>query len=408
MVEVKKGYKITELGVIPEDWEVKELDEIANYTKGYPFKSNDYKPNGVRIIRVSDTNADSIKNENEIYISFEEVNQYKKWSLREKDIIITTVGSKPPMYESLVGKSILVDSKNVGNLLNQNAIYIRTKNNSLDLQVLINKNLKKKDYICYIEKIIRGNANQASITVGDFMKYKIPVPKSEPEQQAIAQALSDTDSLISSLEKLIDKKKNIKQGTMQELLTGRKRVEGFSGEWEEKRLGDLFEITAGGDLDLHNFSKEKIGEYKYPVYSNAINFKGLYGYSNLYTLDLECVTVTARGTLGNANARTGKFLPIGRILVLNPLTKLDVYFFQEFINSRIKFPNESTGVPQLTAPQIRKILVKSPLLEEQQAIANILSDMYKEIEALEQKLDKYKAIKEGMMQELLTGRIRLV
>jgi type I restriction enzyme S subunit len=119
-----------------------------------------------------------------------------------------------------------------------------------------------------------------------------------------------------------------------------------------------------------------------------------------------CITVTARGTIGVAYAKDHKFTAIGRVLVLEPKFQVDILFVSEYINNKIEFTIESTGVPQLTAPQIAKYEIKLPEFAEQQAVAQILSDMDAEIEALEQKRDKYKALKQGMMQELLTGHIR--
>src|SRR5690606_26416186 len=208
--------KQTEIGVIPEDWEVKELGECVDYIKGYPFKSKDYLTDGVRIIRISDTTYNSIKDESGIYVSNTVASKLKNWAVKEGDIIVTTVGSKPPMYDSMVGKTIYIKKKYEGALLNQNAVLFRNKSNSF--QVLLNNLFKQKRYIEYIESIFRGNANQASITLDELFKFQIPLPPLA-EQEAIAEALSDADAWIESLEQLIAKKRLIKQGAMQELLT---------------------------------------------------------------------------------------------------------------------------------------------------------------------------------------------
>jgi type I restriction enzyme S subunit len=239
-------------------------------------------------------------------------------------------------------------------------------------------------------------------------KMLLPIPPI-PEQQAIATALSDIDGLINSLQKLIDKKKKIKQGAMQELLTGKRRLEGFSGEWEVKTIGELFALCAGGDLNKEIFNTFKTEKHKYEVYANALAKKGLYGYTTLSKYPSNSITVTARGSIGFAFYRNQPYDAIGRLLVLIPKYKINCFFVSEYINNRVKFAIESTGVPQLTAPQIAKYELKiPPTIEEQTAIANILSGMDSEIEALERKLNKYKDIKQGMMQELLTGRIRLL
>ena len=115
------GFKDTEVGQVPNDWQVSKLGEVITYIKGYPFKSAEYCSDGLRVIRVSDTASDRIKDEDPIFVSRKNQSNYKNWALRENDLIITTVGSKPPMYDSMVGKIIRVEKKFENALLNQNA-----------------------------------------------------------------------------------------------------------------------------------------------------------------------------------------------------------------------------------------------------------------------------------------------
>lgn len=205
------------------EWEVKRLGEVVEYIKGYPFKSKDYCSEGIRIIRVSDTTYDSIKEENQIYINEQKAKKFSKWLLKENDLIISTVGSKPPMYDSLVGKCTIVYKKHEGSLLNQNAVLVRAKNKNVSTQKILYYNLKTNRYINHIKSIFRGNANQASINLDDVFKFPIPLP-SLPEQKAIAQILSDMDAEIEALEKKLDKYKKIKEGMMEKLLTGQVRL----------------------------------------------------------------------------------------------------------------------------------------------------------------------------------------
>lgn len=245
-----------------------------------------------------------------------------------------------------------------------------------------------------------------------------------PEQQRIAKALSDVDSLISTTEKLIQKKKNIKQGAMQNLLTGKKRLPGFAKttnykqselglipeDWEVKNLGELFDMKAGGDVDKEHFSYCKSSLYKYKIFSNGLENEGIYGYTDLPKYKGNAITITGRGTVGIAMFREEDFDAVIRLLVLNSKNDnlTNNSYITEEINSCISFPNESTGVPQLTVPQIRDIVIALPSKEEQTAIANVLSSMDKEIETLNTKLEKYRNLKTAMMQQLLTGKIRFV
>lgn len=171
----------------------------------------------------------------------------------------------------------------------------------------------------------------------------------------------------------------------------------------------MFIIKAGGDLNKDCYSPIKNSNFSFCIYANALTNKGIYGYTSLPKFKANSITVTARGTLGHAEYRKQPFDAIVRLLVLEPESNLNCQFFSEYINNKIQFAYESTGVPQLTGPQISKYSVFYPLeLKEQNAIAQILSDMDLEIDALKIKKAKYQDIKQGMMQELLTGKTRLV
>ena len=192
-LSLSKGYKQTELGLIPSDWEISTFGNIVDYTKGFAFKSKDYKKDGIRIIRVSDTTFDSIKKENGIYVDEKDVNEYKNWRLEENDLIFTTVGSKPPMYDSMVGKVIMVSKEFEGSFLNQNAVLIRTKKRTKEKQSLLLSHFRMKRYLQYIELIYRGNANQASITLKELFEFQLPLPKEEAEQSKPDKNIRDSE-----------------------------------------------------------------------------------------------------------------------------------------------------------------------------------------------------------------------
>jgi type I restriction enzyme, S subunit len=148
-------------------------------------------------------------------------------------------------------------------------------------------------------------------------------------------------------------------------------------------------------------------KYCYPIYSNALTSRGLYGYCSYADHQAGSITVTARGTLGFANFRDHQYTAVGRVLVLLPKKEIAGGFFAEVINNRVKFAIESTGVPQLTAPQISNYRLPVPPFPEQRAVAGALSDADTLIESLEQLLVKKRYLKRGAMQELLTGKKRL-
>ena len=397
-MEVKIGYKQTEIGIIPYDWEVKTVNELIDLL-------TDYDANGsfssvAENVRVYDyqhfawyVRSTDLENNTNItnvrYVDEPSYNFLKKTALYGGELLFLKRGD--------IGRIYLFEAKTKYATVAPNLYLLK-----------LNKAINSR-YLFYFFNTKIGQqqlkSKNASSTLGalykDDVKSILVATPTLKEQTAIANALSDTDSWINSLEQLLTKKRQIKQGAMQELLQPKE-------DWEVKKLGDLFNITAGGDLDVGKFSLIQDEKYCFPIYSNALTNKGLYGFSLEYKQNENTITVTARGQVGVANPRNHKYVAIGRVLMLNPITKLDINFISEFINNYVQFSNESTGVPQLTAPQISNYEVILPIAEEQTRIASILSDMDDEIAQLETKLAKAKQIKQGMMQELLTGRIRLV
>lgn len=176
-------------------------------------------------------------------------------------------------------------------------------------------------------------------------------------------------------------------------------------DWEEMTLGELFYISAGGDIDKNNCAVKQSKDYPYPIYANALVNDGLYGYTNYYKIDGDTFTVTGRGDVGHAVARHCKYVPIVRLLVCRPNMDDDVDFFAEQINYTRIFI-ESTGVPQLTAPQLSKTKVKRPSLPEQRKIADLLSAVDDVIAAQEAEVAAWEKRKKGVMQKLFSQEVR--
>ena len=180
----------------------------------------------------------------------------------------------------------------------------------------------------------------------------------------------------------------------------------FSNEWEESKVGKVFKVSAGGDIKTENVSQIKTDGFPYPIYANAEKAKGLYGYSNLYKSEANVVTVAGRGVnIGIAHVRLEPFYPIVRLLVLNPIKDADVKFWENQLNQLNLFV-ESTGVPQLTAPQISSYKVKYPSKPEQQKIAAFLTAVDNKIEQLSKKQELLGEYKKGLMQQIFSQDIR--
>lgn len=194
-----------------------------------------------------------------------------------------------------------------------------------------------------------------------------------------------------------------------ELMPGYKMTEVgvIPEDWEARKLSDHFKIYAGGDVPKHSLSSVRTEGHPYPIFANALQDKGLYGFTGERRAKKDSLTITGRGYLGHAEYRDEEFYPIVRLLVLEPVGELDAKFTTYTVNDRIKFAFESTGVPQLTAPQVGQYLVAAPSIQEQRAIAQVLSDVDALLATLDQMIAKKRDLKQAAMQQLLTGKNRL-
>ena len=264
------------------------------------------------------------------------------------------------------------------------------------------------------------------VTVENIAQMEIGLPPQE-EQTAIAEALSDIDNLISSMQKLSEKKKAIKQGATQELLTGKKRLPGFSGEWRTYKLGELGSFDKGcgisrAESNTGNFPAVRYGE----LYTKHTDYVRQY-----YSCISGDVAQTAkRVTFGDilfaASGETKEEIGVcaaivdrrdifagGDIVVFTPTTEINPIFLgtllnMPFVQKQKSERGQGDAVVHIHADSLSEIIISMPEKNEQEAIATVIKDFNDEIEQLEKKLAKYQQIKQGMMQELLTGRIRLV
>ncbi len=260
------------------------------------------------------------------------------------------------------------------------------------------------------------------VTVENIAQMEIELPPQE-EQTAIAEALSDIDNLISSLQKLIEKKKAIKQGTMQELLTGKKRLPGFSGEWSKQQLGDICNIVNGGtpSTSIAEFWNGKI-LWCTPTDITSCSTKYIYTTESKITesgLKASSATLLPKGALLLCSRATiGEVRIAGNTICTNQGFKSLVvhqnisnewlYYMVHVLKFNMLEKAIGSTFLEISKKDLAELDIIVPEFTEQKAIAQVLSDMDSEIELLEKKLAKYQQIKQGMMQELLTGRIRLV
>ncbi len=389
-MEIIKGFKKTEVGIIPKDWEIKSIGQLGSFSKGIGIRKDEAQSGSIPCVRYGEIytlHNDYIK----FYGSFisEEVARRSK-KLKKGDILFAGSGET----KEEIGKSVaFIDD--IEAYVGSDVVILSPKyGESLFYGYLFNLPLVAR------QKANKGQGDAiVHISASSLSDVLVPVPPI-PEQKAIATTLSDIDCLISSLTKLIEKKKNIKQGAMQELLTGRKRLEGFSGDWEEKLLADILEIGHG---KLQHNIVDMNG--KYPILGTG----GEIGRTNSYLYDEPSVLIGRKGTIDEPKYMDTPFWTIDTLFYTRIHNDINPkYLYYMFCVIDWHQYNEASGVPSLSAKTIGSIEVVKPLLDEQTAIADILSEMDIDIDVLEKKINKYKNIKQGMMQELLTGRIRLL
>ena len=263
---------------------------------------------------------------------------------------------------------------------------------------------KRKIFLDQTKKYLEGTVEKLrTLKPENFLSLSINLPCLE-EQEKIADFLSDIDEFISLSDQEVKKLQELKKGAMQKIFSQEIRFKKADGtdypDWEEKKLGEVFDIFVGGDIDKKNSSENYSKFYPYPIFSNSLVNNGLYGYANYYKVNYDCFTVTARGDIGVAIARHGCFVPIVRLLVCKPKNNQNVNYFSEAVNNA-KIYIESTAIPQLTAPQLYNVQVKYPLsLEEQQKIGDFLSDFDEAISLAKQELEKWKLLKKGLLQQM--------
>lgn len=234
-----------------------------------------------------------------------------------------------------------------------------------------------------------------------FLKQRLFQSPPPPEQRAIAAALSDADALIAAFEAMIAKKRDLKQAAMQQLLTGKTRLPGFSGEWQVKRLGELLTVRHG-----RSQKEVEVAGGRYPILATG----GEIGRTNSFLYDKPSVLIGRKGTIDDSKFVETPFWTVDTLFYTEiAATIVPSFIYFKFLMINWRRYNEASGVPSLSSKTIENIEVfLPPTFAEQTAIAEVLSDMDADLAALGARLAKARAVKQGMMQQLLTGKVRLV
>ena len=413
---VPDGYKRTEVGIIPENWDEVQIGDIATVKGGKRLPSGFAlvdTPTPHPYVRVKDMYPGGV-NQSEIkYVPEQAFSVIQNYRIYSEDVFISVAGTL-----GIVG---VIPPELSGANLTENANYIT------DLKC-------NRDYLKYclmshpIQKtieLIQTTGAQPKLALGRIAAFVIPMPQDIDEQHAIAEALSDVDGLIKALDALIAKKRAIKQAAMQQLLTGKTRLPGFSRAWETKQLGEIASFFKGSSL----FTKTDIsldGKRRCVHYGELFTTYGEYISEVLHGTNREeafflsvrndvlmpASDVTPNGLATASCISESGIILGGDILVIRvPAEILNGVFLAYAIKinrNQVMQLVTGTTVYHLYGRDMANFKFDVPSIQEQRAIAAVLSDMDSEIAALEQRLDKTRAIKQGMMQQLLTARVRLV
>ncbi|MBK9446213.1 MAG: restriction endonuclease subunit S [Betaproteobacteria bacterium] len=424
-MELKPGYKQTEVGVIPEDWATKSIKQISDPVRGgSPRPAGDPRFfNGTYIPWLTVAALTNIP-ESQLVVTETAACLTEEGSLRSRTLLPGTLIIANSGATLGVAKLLGVKC-----CANDGIAALHNVDKNVSAEYLAHFINTKTTYLREVVATGNGQPNLNTGLIGDF---NIPVPPTKGEQEAIAEALSDADALIESLEQLLTKKRHLKQAAMQELLTGKMRLPGFSGAWEVKRLGDVGECLRGvayrGDSDLSAFDTKYTrrllrsnnvqdaavitADIQF-VNSDRVSEKQLLRERDI----LVCMANGSKALVGKAGFFNvidgyeytfGAFMGCFRTITTDANATFVFYLFQtgryrNYINNLLA----GSSINNLTPTSIESLDFSFPPLPEQTAIAAVLSDMDTEITELETQLDKSHALKQGMMQKLLTGEIRL-
>jgi len=381
-MELKKGYKQTEVGIIPEDWVIDKIKNLTSITTGAKNTQD----------KVDDGDYP-------FFVRSSIVERINSYSFDGEAVLTAGDGvGTGKIYHYINGKfdfhQRVYKISDFSEKLNGYYFHLFFSNN-------------------FYNRIMSMTAKSSVDSVRREMiaDMLISFPPTKAEQETIAEAISDADALIESLGKLIAKKRNIKQGAMQQLLTCKKRLPGFTGKWENKKLGDIANIIMGQSPSSSFYNRKGDG---LPLIQGNADIKNRKTIIRVFTS-----VITKKGFNGNVimsvRAPVGEIARatfdccLGRgVCAISYRNDFLYHCLIYFEKDWVKLSKGST-FDSINSKEVNELELLIPSSDkEQSAIAEVLSDMDAEIEALEKKRDKYQAIKQGMMQELLTGKTRLI
>jgi len=397
--ELPTGYIRTEIGVVPEDWEIKPLGTTLSKARlggNYPNQDQD---SGLPLMKMGNIARGQFDLTKVEYIN-PGVRPDGAHRLARGDVLFNTRNTL-----ELVGKVAMWRNELPVAYYNSNLLRLEFDPLRVGSNEYANLFLNTSGSVARLRAMATGTTSVAAIYTRDLFTLPMALPPL-PEQRTIAEALSDADALLAGLDRLIAKKRDLKQAAMQQLLTGHTRLPGFRGQWQAALLGEIARIKTGS---CNNEDKVEGGLYPFFVRSEVVERV------NTYSYDCEAILVPGEGRIGDIfHYVNGRFDVHQRVYAI---TQFKPWISAKFIHLAMamnfgEWAMQNTvkaTVDSLRLPTFLNFEMKiPPTLAEQTAIATALSDMDAEIVRLEARRDKTRALKQAMMQELLTGRIRLI
>jgi len=397
-MEVKPGYKQTDVGVIPEEWDAGGLGRFWSVTDCKHVTAK-FIPEGFPVASIKEVQSRFVDLTNARQTNQQFYNLLIEGGRRPQpgDLIISR--------NATVGEIAQVAEWHPPFAMGQDVCLLRKKSRELStdfIQAVFQSPVVAKQLLNLMVGSTFKRAN-----VEQIRNFSVPMPQ-PTEQRAIAEALSDVDWLLDGLDHLIAKKRDLKQAVMQQILTGQTRLPGFDDEWQRTAIWELSHVGRGRVISHTEISKSTSPTY--PVFSSQTSNNGIMGYLDTYDFEGAYVTWTTDGAnAGTVFARSGRF-NCTNVCGTIKLHDSDHRFIAAALG-RVSQSHVSRhlGNPKLMNDVMKKIEIKIPKTRaEQAAIAEVLTEMDEELGALEQRREKTRALKQAMMQELLTGRIRLV
>ncbi|MFH1811035.1 MAG: restriction endonuclease subunit S [Pseudomonadota bacterium] len=408
-MELRPGYRRTEVGAIPENWDVGALGGIARIKTG-PFgtllKAHEYSSgDGVPLISVGEVGEGQLRVDADTpRVPASVLRRLPEYILQAGDIVVGRKGA--------VDRSALVGAQQSGWFLGSDGIRIRPLNGCHP--PFVAWQLQRGDVRSWLLQNATGTT-MPSMNQEILSRVVLPLPPLV-EQRAIATALLDVDALITKIDQLITKKRDLKQGAMQQLLTGKTRLQGFKGEWETKRLGAICQIRMGRTPSRLNqaywgpgHTWLSISDLQEKVVSASKEQITELGAQGMEVVPAGTLLMSFKLSIGRLAFAGCCLYTNEAICSFNDIQASADYLYYALARTDFSlYGKQAVKGHTLNTQSLKEIEVRLPERPEQDAISSILSDMDTELAALENRRDKTRALKQGMMQELLTGRIRLL